>query len=227
MPPHVDPPRKVSHAIGAVRPGGDGDRVLLERLRARDEAALSALVDRHHAAMLRLAATFVPSRAVAEEVVQETWLAVIDGIDRFEGRSSVKTWIFHILVNRARTRGVRERRQVPLSSFADDSTSGEGAPVVDAHRFDDRGRWTAPPRGWTAHDVERRLMTQEAVAFLDERLAQLPPSQRAVLLLRDVDGLDAEAACAVLGISEGNQRVLLHRARASLRTDLERFVDPE
>lgn len=203
------------------------DPAWLRRLRARDEAAFVALVDRHHASLLRLAETFVPSRAVAEEVVQETWVAVLDGLARFEGRSTVKTWIFRILVNRARTRGQRERRTVPLASLFDDDVSGEGAPVVDRARFDATGRWAAPPRGWTAQDVEGRLMTREAVVHVERRIAALPPQQRAVVLLRDVDGLDAEEACAVLGISEGNQRVLLHRARSTLRADLERFIDPE
>lgn len=186
-----------------------GDEELVERLRAGDEAAFVALVDRYHPALLRLARSYVPSQAVAEEVVQDTWLGVMRGIDRFEGRSSFKTWLFRILVNRARTTGERERRVAPVAE-----------PAVHPSRFDAAGAWTEPPAPWT-DEVEERLTALATVERIRAALEELPPGPRQVVTLRDVDGLSSNEVCEVLSISEGNQRVLLHRGRSRIRALLE------
>ncbi len=161
----------------------------------------------------------MPSRAVAEEVVQETWLAVLTGVDRFEGRSSLKTWLFRILANKAKTRGQREARIVPFSALAVDGDEDQTA--VPVERFARGGAWATPPRGVP----EERLLAAETRARIAEAIAALPQNQRAVITLRDVEGLPAEEACNVLGLSETNQRVLLHRARAKVRAALERYLE--
>jgi RNA polymerase sigma-70 factor (ECF subfamily) len=162
---------------------------------------------------------YVSSRAVAEEVVADTWLAVLTGLERFEGRSSLKTWLFRILANRAKTRGQREARVLPFSSFAADGDEGDTA--VDVDRFARDGHWVAPPRGVP----EERLLAGETRSVVEQAIAALPENQRAVITLRDVEGLSAEEACNVLGLSETNQRVLLHRARAKVRAALERYLE--
>jgi RNA polymerase sigma-70 factor (ECF subfamily) len=167
---------------------------------------------------------YVSTRAVAEEVVQETWLAVLTGLERFEGRSTLKTWLFRILTNKAKTRGQREGRTLPFSAFAADGDEGE--PAVDVDRFvgpDHRhgGHWAAPPRGVP----EERLLAAEARQRIEEAIAALPANQRAVITLRDVEGLSAEEACNVLGVSETNQRVLLHRARSKVRAAFEQYLE--
>lgn len=205
-----------------VRASGS-DLALVERLRARDERAFSDLIDRYHGKLLRLALVFVSSRAVAEEVVQETWVGVLDGLARFEGRSTVETWIFHILTNRAKTRGFREHRTVPFSALSNPEEDHEAA--VDAARFQPNGMWGIPPRRWEDDTPENLFMIQEAFQRLEGAIAELPANQRAVVTLRDVDGLDSDAVCNVLGISETNQRVLLHRARSKLRAALEEYVE--
>lgn len=208
-------------------PGGPAsprELELLQRLRARDARAFSALVDESQGPLLRLALGFVSSRAVAEEVVQQTWVSVIEGLDKFEGRSSLKTWIFRILVNRAKSRAVRENRTVPFSALAE-AEPGDDAPAVDAERFRANGAWGIPPRRWEADTPERVLMNQQALRALEEALAGLPPNQRAVVTLRDVEGLDSAEVCNVLGLSETNQRVLLHRGRSKLRLVLEDCVE--
>ncbi len=192
----------------------DDDARFLERLRAGDEAAFVALVAAHHDAMLRLACTFVPSRAVAEEVVQDTWLGVLRGIDRFEGRSTLRTWLLTILVNRARTSGVREARSVAV---------GDAGPAVDRARFDAGGAWSSPPEHWV-EDAENRLGAAALAEHINAALERMPPRQRAVVTLRDVDGLASDEVCAVLSLSEGNQRVLLHRGRSQLRQALESLL---
>ncbi len=202
------------------------DATLLQALRDGDEAAFAALVERHHAALLRLAMTFVPGQAVAEEVVQDTWIAVLEGVSRFEGRSSLKTWIFRILTNQAKTRGVRERRTVPVSPLG---PSADDEPAVDPERFQSSGYWTghwaAPPASWEENTPERLLLTKECGQHLEKAIEALPPVQRQVLTLRDVDGLSSEDVCNVLEISETNQRVLLHRARSRVRRSLERYLE--
>jgi RNA polymerase sigma-70 factor (ECF subfamily) len=205
----------------------DSDAALLAALRAGDEHAFATLVTRHHASLRRVARAYVSTDAVAEEVVQETWLAVIDGLDRFEQRSTLKTWLFHILTNRAKTRGVRERRSVPFASLA---AREDAEPAVAPERFQGDGdawpgHWAAPPRPW--EDPERRLASLEARERLREAIGALPAVQQAVVTLRDVEGLDSEEVCALLGLSPGNQRVILHRARARLRDALEDYMEGE
>jgi RNA polymerase sigma-70 factor, ECF subfamily len=189
----------------------ESDVELLARLRDGDEGAFVALVGRYQGSLLRVARTFVPNDAVAEEVVQDTWMGVVRGVDRFEGRSSFKTWLFRILVNRAKTSGVREHRSVPL-----DPTE----PAVSPDRFDGNGAWAEPLTPWEA-DADDRLVAATWGPALRAALDALPDRQRDVVLLRDVHGLPSEDVCDVLGLSEGNQRVLLHRGRSRLRAALE------
>jgi RNA polymerase sigma-70 factor, ECF subfamily len=206
-------------AVGAVTE----DR-LRRALLAGDEDAFASLVDRHGPAMRRVARGFVGSHAAADEVVQETWLAVLAGLERFEHRCSLRTWIFQILINRAKTHGIRERRTVPLSTLDE---RGEG-PVVCADRFFGpatraRGQWAAPPRPWQS--PERRALSLEARARLREALRALPQRQQLAVTMRDVEGLSAEEVCKALGVTPENQRVLLHRGRSQLREVLESYVD--
>jgi RNA polymerase sigma-70 factor, ECF subfamily len=200
---------------------------LLERLRGGDEAAFRALVKEHDRAMRRLASSFVASPAVADEVVQETWLAVIRGLDAFEGRASLKTWIFRILVNRAKSRGARERRITPFSSFPV-LVEDEAGPTVDPDRFrrgDDpfAGYWATPPSRFFELP-EERLLAGETVELIERAISALPERQQQVIRLRDVDGWDADEVCESLDISAANQRVLLHRARAAVRAALEEHM---
>lgn len=200
------------------------DAELVERLRAGDEAAFAALVDELTPALMRMALMYVPSRAIAEDVVADTWLGVIKGIDRFEGRSALRTWIFQILLNIARTRGQRERRTLPFSALRRGGDDGEDEPAVDADRFQGRdgvrpGWWAKPPAEWEGADV--RLESNETRDLLLKAIADLPPRQRDVIVLRDLQGYSAEEARNVLGVSETNQRVLLHRARSKVRAALE------
>jgi RNA polymerase sigma-70 factor (ECF subfamily) len=202
--------------------------VELERvaaLRRQDEAAFAALVEAHHASLVRVAKLYVRDHAVAEEVAQETWLAVMQGIDRFEGRSSLKTWLFRILTNTAKTRAEREGRTVPFSAVAE--LDEEGAAVEperffgSGHRW--AGHWAAYPERWETVP-DQRLQSDETCACIGEAIAALPPVQRQVITLRDVEGWSAEEVCRLLDLSEGNQRVLLHRARARVRAALERYL---
>jgi RNA polymerase sigma-70 factor, ECF subfamily len=189
----------------------DDDTELLRRLRAGDEQAFVFLVRRYHDAMLRLASSFVPSRAVAEEVVQDTWMGVVRGIGGFEERSSFRTWLFRILVNRARTTGERERRSIAV---------GTAEPAVDQSRFDAAGGWVAPPEQWV-EDIDDRLRAGKLAGRIRSAIEELPARQREVVTLRDVDGLSSDEVCHVLEISDGNQRVLLHRGRSRVRQVLE------
>jgi RNA polymerase sigma-70 factor (ECF subfamily) len=198
------------------------DLALISRLLARDEKAFELLVDRHHGALLRLALVFVADRSAAEEVVQETWLAVLSGLQSFEKRSSLKTWIFSILVNKAKTRGVRDRRSVPFSALMDSDDVNE--PAVDLSRFHADGSWANAPVRWDEQSPERLLLVEEAGAKLRDAIAALPPSQRAVMTMRDIEGLDADEVCNILEISETNQRVLLHRARSRVRSALDQYL---
>jgi RNA polymerase sigma-70 factor, ECF subfamily len=189
----------------------ESDAELLRKLRVGDEQAFVALVERYNGSMLQIASSFVPSRAVAEEVVQDTWLAVLRGISGFEGRSSLRTWLFSILVNRARSTGTREQRSIPMA---------DAGPVVDASRFGPDGRWASPPEHWV-EEAEDRLASGKIAALLRSAMNDLPVRQREVVMLRDVEGMSSEEVCDVLAISEGNQRVLLHRGRSKLRQVLE------
>lgn len=208
----------------------EDDRRLVARLRAGDEDAFMEIVDAWGPAMLRLARQFTPSTAVAEEVVQETWLAVLDGLDRFEGRSSLKTWVMRILVNRAKTRGTRERRTVPFAALAADEASGD-APAVAADRFlaADHARWphhwASPLPRWDAQP-EGAAESAETLALIHAAIETLPPAQRTVILLRDVEGWDGPQVSNALDITETNQRVLLHRARSKVRAALEEHLSP-
>lgn len=200
------------------------DLALVARLRAGDRAAFEQLVTAWMPAMLRVARSHVASQAVAEEVVQDTWLGVLRGLDRFEGRSSLKTWVFRILVNQAKTRGVRDHRSVPFSSLAGDDPTSD-APAVDPSRFlgpDERyaGHWAAPPPRWDELPVER-LESQETIEAIKRAIDMLPPRQREVITLRDIEGWDAAEVAGALDLSEGNQRVLLHRARTKVREAVE------
>jgi RNA polymerase sigma-70 factor, ECF subfamily len=189
----------------------DEDADMVARLRAGEEEAFILLVARHHAAMLRLARSFVSSTAIAEEVVQDTWLGVLHGVDDFAGRSSFRTWLMRILVNRARSTGVHEHRSVAV---------GDAGPVVDSSRFDSSGAWMSPPQHWV-EDSDDRLLAQALSEPIQAALEGLPARQREVVVLRDVDGLSGQEVCEVLEISEANQRVLLHRGRSHLRQALE------
>jgi RNA polymerase sigma-70 factor (ECF subfamily) len=186
-------------------------------------------LDAYHASLVRVAQVYVRDRQVAEDVAQDTWLAVIRGIDRFEARSSFRTWLFSILANQARKRGERERRSVPFSTLAARDT--EDGPTVDPDRFlpEDAarwaGHWSAAPRPWDM--PEERLIGRETLDVIAAAIETLPEAQRTVISLRDVEGLDSSEVCELLDISEGNQRVLLHRARAKVRTALERYMDGE
>jgi RNA polymerase sigma-70 factor (ECF subfamily) len=200
------------------------DERVVAALRAGDEAAFTLLVKEHNVAMFRVAQLFVPSRAVAEEVVQEAWIGVLRGIGRFEGRSSLKTWIFRILTNTAKTRAVREGRSIPFSALAGDE-AGEEEPSVDPDRFlDESSRYAGHWNGYPAPMPELQLLDAEVRQVIDRAIATLPPAQATVISMRDVAGFEAEDVCNALGISETNQRVLLHRARSKVRRALEEYL---
>ena len=198
---------------------------LLARLRGGDERAFEALVELHYPTMLAVARGYVKSRAVAEEVVQEAWVGVLKGLDRFEGRASLRTWIIRIVANIAQTRGAREARSVPLSSLAPEGDET----AVDPDRFrgsDDAfpGHWRQYPSDWQALP-EHALLGRETLDFVMEVVKQLPPAQQQVIMLRDISGYSSEEVCEALDISGGNQRVLLHRARSRVRAALEGHLD--
>ncbi len=200
------------------------DARLVEGLRAGDEAAFAAVMREYGASMLRVAQMFVSNRAVAEEVVQEAWLGVLKGIGRFEGRSSLKTWLFRIVANTAKTRGAREGRTIPFSALGNDA---EGEPAVDPDRFlgaGERfpGHWGVPPQEWGA--PEGRLLARETMDVIEREIEGLPPAQRAVITMRDVQGFTSEEVCNALDLTETNQRVLLHRARSKVRSALEEYM---
>ncbi len=209
-------------------PGGraaaDDDSDIVRRLRAGEEQAFTELVDRHHGALVRLARVFVRTEASAEEVVQDVWASVIQGLGSFEERSSLKTWIFHILTNQAKTRAVREGRTLPFSSLDGEE---DPEPAVDPGRFKADGMWADPPRRWGDDTPEAILLRQEALTLVQSTIEGLPPRQRAVILLRDVEGESAESVCNVLEINETNQRVLLHRARMGVRRVLEQYLSED
>jgi len=203
-----------------------GQAAIVEALKRGDERTFSDLVAEFSPSMLRVARTYVSSRAVAEEVVQEAWLGVISGIGRFEGRSALKTWIFRILTNIAKTRGEREGRSVPFSSVG--GREGEGEAAVDPDRFLDAGRWTghwtSAPSRWPELP-EEQLVGRETVGVVEAAIAALPEVQRTVITLRDVEGWSSEEVRNALDLSETNQRVLLHRARSKVRKSLEGYLD--
>lgn len=223
----VTPTQGVEAAVTSAE-----DMALVQALRAGDEAAFASLVERYNGALLRLARMYVHDRAVAEEVVQDTWVGVLNGIDRFEPRASLKTWIFRILMNRARTSAKREGRSIPFSE-AWESSSEPDEPGLDPDRFmaahapdDPAGWWVSPPKDWGA-SPERAVLAAETRAYVAEAIAALPPQQREVITLRDVEGWSSSEVRNVLNISEINERVLLHRARSKVRQALERYFTQE
>jgi RNA polymerase sigma-70 factor (ECF subfamily) len=200
------------------------DSEIVAALKRGDESVFADLVDAYSPGLMRMALMFVRDRAVAEEVVQETWLAVLRGIDRFEGRSSLKTWIFRILSNRAKTRAEREGRTIPISALGGDGDE----PAVDPDRFFGPDGpapfgWAAPPRDWP----QKRVLDREALAVIEAAIEKLPETQQTVIRLRDVEGWSPQEVAEALEISDGNQRVLLHRARSKVRAALEEYLDPE
>jgi RNA polymerase sigma-70 factor, ECF subfamily len=215
-----------SERVGVVLTDTHGDEQLLAALKRGDEGAFCRLVEQHQSLMLLVARRYVRSAAVAEEVVQETWLGVLNGLDRFEGRATLKTWIFRILTNRALSRAERERRVTPFSDFF----AGE-EPAVDPERFRPQGdQW---PGGWKTFPVswdalpEERLIARETLALVGRAIAELPERQHLVILMRDIEGWSADEVCQALAITEANQRVLLHRARSKVRRSLEAYLEPE
>lgn len=209
------------------------DAQLIKLLRGGNEAAFVALIERHHASMLRLARVYVSANAVAEEVVQEAWLGVLRGLPQFKEKSSLKTWIFRILTNCAKTRALREGRSIPFSSMQEyESEIQSNEPAVEGHRFipaDDpqgKGSWATHPQRWD-NIPEERLLSQETHACIKHAVEALPPFQRAVITLRDIEGWTADEVCRSLEISEVNQRVLLHRARSKVRRALEKYFSEE
>ena len=192
------------------------DQALVDKLRARDKAAFATLVRELHGSLVRVAMMFVKSRATAEEVAQDTWGNVLASLDRFEGRSSLRTWIFRICTNRAKTMAAHEARSTPFSELEE-----PGNAPVDPSRFNGGGRWAYPPEAWSDDTPERVLDRAEAVQEIQRTLAGMPAMQRAVLTLRDMQGLESGEVCNVLELSESNQRVLLHRARSRVRHALE------
>jgi RNA polymerase sigma-70 factor (ECF subfamily) len=215
-------------AEGAGAPA-DPDAALLERLRRGDEDAFRALVEEHGPFLMRLVMMHVPSRAIAEEVVQDTWLAALNGLDRFEGRSMLRTWLASIALNKARTRGTREGRILPFALLRRRYEEG-GGPALDPDRFQGKrgerpGWWASPPVAW--EDPQSRLEANETRDVLLRAIRDLPPRQREVITLRDISGWDAEEVRNALDLSETNQRVLLHRARSKVRAALEEHLNPQ
>ncbi len=200
---------------------------LLDALLQGDEAAFGSLIDQYHTRLLRLAKTYVPSEAIAEEVVQETWIGVLEGIHRFEGRSSLKTWIFRILTNRAKTRGKRESRYVSFTETTPQNDE-EGDLAMEPERFHPSGHlaghWVIPPTTWDEQTPERLLLSKEGMAHVEKAIHTLPTNQRQVMILRDIEGVDSVEVCTLLNITETNQRVLLHRARTKVRRALKEYL---
>ncbi len=204
------------------------EQTLVSALRAGDEAAFGFLIDTYYSVLLRLALAYVPSRAVAEEVVQETWQGVLESLPRFEGRSSLKTWMFRILTNRAKTRGQRERRYESLDS-GDGQSDGDDEGWREPERFIQSGslagHWSTLPRMWDEETPEKLLLSKESRTLILQAISTLPPVQRQVITLRDMNDMDSKDACNILGLTETNQRVLLHRARSRVRKIIEQQLD--
>ena len=207
----------------------DPDAELLRRLRAGDEAAFTELVDRWAASMLRLALVHTHARALAEEAVQDTWLAVLQGLDRFEERSTLKTWVFRILLYTCRAKAERERRVPAVSDLqraASEQAHGRAVPeeqFLPSSHPHWPGHWSQPPRSWV-RTPDDALLSSELRRHLSDAVAALPERQRQVLTLRDVEGWTSEEVCRLLGVLPGNQRVLLHRARSTVRAALEPYL---
>ena len=203
------------------------EAAFLVRLRQGDEGAFDGLVTRHHSALIRMAMGYVADREVAEEVVQDTWMAVIEGLDRFQGRSSLRTWIFGIMIHKAKDRGVREKRHTTFSSF--ESGDDDSDETIDPSRFHQSGEWAGhwafPPQPWDDQTPEKLLASQQAVNAMNKAIEALPRTLKDVLILRDVEGVDAKEACEILKISETNLYVRLHRARERVRQAVEAYLE--
>ena len=204
------------------------EQKLVAALREGDEAAFGFLIDTYYGSLLRLAMAYVPSRAVAEEVVQETWQGVLESLPRFEGRSSLKTWMFRILTNRAKTRGQRERRYESMDS-GDGHSDGDDEGWREPERFQSSGalagHWLTQPSMWDEETPEKLLLSKESQALIQQAISALPPVQRQVITMRDIDEMDSKEVCNVLEITETNQRVLLHRARTRVRKIIEQQLN--
>jgi len=222
----MDPAEPDPHALPdgvpaiSVRPG---DQAVVDRLLAGDERAFAEIVARYNDTMVRVARGYVKSDDVAHEVVQETWLGILRGLPRFQGRSALKTWMFRILTNRAKTRGKREGRTTPISALG--ALDGSDEPPLSADHFDSAGGWNSPPKEW--HDPHRLTTDAELRGKLLQAIDQLPERQKLVITLRDVKGWSSQEVCNVLEVSETNQRVLLHRARTKVREALAPYLEAE
>ena len=221
----VGPPTRGMPSSMSFQPQAD-ESELLAALRRREESAFTRLVTTHHSSLLRVARLYVGSPAACEEVVQDTWLGVLKGLDKFQSRCTLKTWIFQILVNRAKTRGEREGRMIPFSALFDPQAD-PGEPAVDPSQFNENdpewpGGWVTQPGDW-GKTPEQSLLSREFRALLQSAIDALPPNQKEVITLRDVQDWTSEEVCNILGVSETNQRVLLHRARSKVRQSLDRY----
>lgn len=212
--------------VDQSRPITNADAALVVRLRQGDQGAFDEVVTQHHSALVRTAMGYVADRDVAEEVVQETWMAIINGLDRFEGRSSLRTWIFGIMIHKAKDRGVREKRHVTFSAF--ESVDEEGEDVIDPSQFHQSGEWAGhwafPPQPWDDRTPEKLLASQQAVNAMNRAIEALPQTLKEVLILRDVEGIEAKEACEMLKITETNLYVRLHRARERVRQAVETYL---
>ena len=203
------------------------EQLLIDRLRNGDEGAFDELVSAHHGALVRMALGHVADRELAEEVVQDTWMAVIQGLSRFEGRSSLRTWIFGILIHKAKDRGVREKRHTTFSDF--ESHDDDHDEAIDPSRFHQSGEWaghwSVPPQPWDEQTPEALLASRQAVAAMQQAIEALPPTLKDVLILRDIEGIEAKKACELLKITETNLYVRLHRARERVRRSVEVYLE--
>ena len=206
---------------------GKGEDALLARLKCGDEGAFDELVNQHHSTLIRMAMGYVADREVAEEVVQDTWMAVIESLNRFEGRSSLRTWICGILIHKAKDRGVREKRHTTFSAF--ESYDDDNDEAVDPSRFQQSGEWAGhwafPPQPWDDQTPEKLLASKQAVDCMQRAIDALPATLKEVLILRDVEGVEAKEVCEMLGITETNLYVRLHRARERVRAAVETYLD--
>ena len=218
-----------STVVSAGTPPSEAERTLLARLRVGDEDAFGELVDKHHGALIRMALSHVADREVAEEVVQDTWMAVIEGLSRFEGRSSLRTWIFGILIHKAKDRGVREKRHTTFSAF--ESYEDDHDEAIDPSRFQQSGEWAGhwafPPQPWDDRTPETLLASQQVVTAMQQAMDALPVTLKEVLVLRDVEGMESKEICELLKITETNLYVRLHRARERVRQAVEQYLNGE
>lgn len=221
--PSVSRKRQPAEAPGLTK----GEDTLIARLSKGDEGAFDELVNQHHGALIRMAMGYVADREVAEEVVQDTWMVVIESLDRFEGRSSLRTWIFGILIHKAKDRGVREKRHATFSSF--ESFDDDSEEAVDPSRFQQSGEWAGhwafPPQPWDDRTPEKLLANQQAVTAMQQAIDELPATLKDALILRDVEGVESTEICELLKITETNLNVRLHRARERVRQAVETYLE--